>query len=206
MLFPFALSSIPLFLDYAPLLASKTGLELPPDIFTGIPEDSSPIELSDNEKKVMYGLVSNPDMNDKELAEHLGTSRHIVSKSRKRMEAENLVIKKRIPNLLKLGFKVMTLSHIRFNPRKPLDSALLKSGVLQNPATILLAARKYDCIAISAHLDYEDYRLEHTRMVQHLKENNYLAEMPETSKYMIPSMVVMKDITFGPIVKKILEI
>jgi len=204
--FPFYLSHIPRFLDYAPVLASKTGFDLPRDLPMGMPSDSRPVELTASEKKVMYGLVSNPEMNDRELANHLGMSRHIISRSRKKMESENLIIRKRIPNMLKLGFKVMTLSHIRFNPRKPLDDALLASGVLQDPATILLATRKYDCIAISAYLDYEDYRQMHTPMVQYLKENDYLAEMPETSKYMIPCMVTMKDIAFGPIVRKILAI
>ncbi|MFO7619516.1 MAG: helix-turn-helix domain-containing protein [Thermoplasmata archaeon] len=205
-LFPFGMSHIPRFMDHAPLLASKMGLELPDGLFMGIPDAHGKIDLTKNEKIVMHGLVSNPEMNDKDLASHLKISRHIVSKSRKMLEAENLIIKKRIPNLLKLGFKVMTLSHIKFNPRKPLDDDLLKTGILHNPSTVLLAARKYECIAISAFLDYEDYRDDYTHMVQYLKENDYLAEMPETSKYMIPSIVTMKEITFGPIVKKILEI
>ena len=205
-LFPFSLSHIPRFLDYAPLLGCKMGVETPRGLSQGLPHDFVQVCLTENEKRVMHGLVSNPDMNDKELAGHLGMSRHIVSKSRKKLEAENLIIKKRIPNLLKLGFKVKTLSHIRFNPKKPLDRHLLDSGILQTPSTTLLAARKYECIAISTYLDYEDYRDTYTPMVQYLKENDYLAEMPETTKYVIPSTVRMKEITFGPIVKKILGI
>ncbi len=205
-LFPFSLSHIPRFLDYAPLLASKMGLDLPGDIQLGFSRDIVQVELTLNEKKVMHGLVSNPDMNDKDLAVHLGVSRHIVSKSRRRLESENLVIKKRIPNLLKLGFKVMTFSHMKFNPRKPIDEKLLSSGVLHNPSTIILAARNYECIAISVYMDYEDYREMHTPMIQYLKENEYLDDIPDTAKYMLPNMVVMKDITFGPIVRKTLEL
>jgi DNA-binding MarR family transcriptional regulator len=205
-LFPFSISLILRFLDYAPLLSAKLGFELPEDSNLGMPRNPQQVTLTAAEKRVLLGLVSNPDMNDKELASHLDISRHIVSKSRKKLEAGNLIRKKRIPDLAKLGFKVMTLSHFHFNPRKPLDDGLLASGVLQNPSTILLAARKYECVAISAYTDYEDYRDVHTPMVQYLKENDYLAEIPDTAKYMIPSMVVMKEISFGPIVKNILEL
>ena len=115
-----------------------------------------------------------------------------------------LIIKKRIPNLLNLGFKVLAISHIMFNPRKPFDEKLLSMGILQNPGTILLGARKFECITLSVYMEYEDYREEHTRDLQYLKENDYLVDMPNTTKYMIPNMVVMKDMVFGPIVRKTL--
>ena len=161
-------------------------------------------DLSPTEKKVMIGLVDFPDATDKSLASHLGKSRHTVSKSRMWLEEEGLVVKKRLPNLLKLGFKVMAFSHISFNPGKPLDDKLLASDIIKNQSVMFLAARKFECVRLSIYMNYEDYRADYTRMVQSLKENNYLAEMPITAKYMIPSMVVMKDMVFGPIVKKTL--
>ena len=203
-IFPFAISQIPRFFDYAPLLAKVLEIgesEIP---VTGFTSETTEIALTGMEKQVLIGLVEYPEMNEKELAEKLGLSRHTFSKARKRLESEGLIIKKRIPNLLSLGFKVMTISHIKFNPRKPFDEKLLSMGMMQNPGTVLLAARKFECISISVYMEYEDYREEQTHDLQYLKENDYLLDMPNTAKYMIPSMVVMKDMVFGPMVRKTL--
>lgn len=203
-IFPFEISQIPRFFDYAPLLAHILKIQNREIPITGFTSETANIELSNMEKRVLLGLVENPDMNEKDLAEKLGLSRHTFSKARKHFESEGMIIKKRIPNLLKLGFKVLAISHLMFNPKKPFDQKLLSMGILQNPATIMLAARKFECITLSVYMEYEDYREEHTRDLQYLKENDYLLDMPNTAKYMIPNMVVMKDMVFGPIVKKTL--
>jgi DNA-binding Lrp family transcriptional regulator len=205
-IFPFKISHIPRFFDYASLLASVLGIDEKQAPATGLTSETANADLTAIEKQVLLGLVENPDMNEKELAEKLDLSRHTFSRAKKHLESEGMIIKKRIPNLLKLGFKVLAISHIKFNPRKPFDEQLLSIGILQNPATFLLAARKFECITLSAYMEYEDYREEHTRDLQYLKENDYLLDMPNTAKYMIPSMVVMKDMVFGPMVKKTLEL
>jgi hypothetical protein len=203
-IFPFDISHIPRFFDYAPLLAQTFGIESSDPRGTGLPGGSGRVELSPMEKRVMLGMVENPDMSEKELAEKLGLSRHTFSKARKLLEGEGMVMRKRIPNLMKLGFKVLAISHIMFNPKKPFNEKLLDKGILLNPATVMLAARKFECITLSVYNEYEDYREEHTRDLQYLKENDYLVDMPNTAKYMIPSMVVMKDMVFGPMVRKTL--
>lgn len=203
-IFPFDISHIPRFFDYAPLLAQAFGIAEPGSRDGGLPHGTARVELSQMEKRVLLGMVEDPDMSEKELAEKLGLSRHTSSKARKRLEDEGLVMKRRIPNLAKLGFKVLAISHIMFNPRKPFDERLLDRGILLNPATVMLAARKFECITLSVYNEYEDYREEHTRDLQYLKENDYLIDMPNTAKYMIPSMVVMKDMSFGPMVRKTL--
>jgi CRP-like cAMP-binding protein len=205
-IFPFKISHIPRFFDYTPLLTKVLDIRDRDIPITGFTSETTDIGLTGMEKQVLLGLVEHPEMNEKELAEKLDLSRHTFSKARKRLESEGLVIKKRIPNLLNLGFKVMTISHIKFNPRKPFDEKLLSMGILQNPGTIMLAARKFECISLSVYMEYEDYREEQTRDLQFLKENEYLLDMPNTAKYMIPSMVVMKDMVFGPMVRKTLEL
>jgi CRP-like cAMP-binding protein len=203
-IFPFKISHIPRFFDYAPLLARVLDIQDWDAPVTGFTSETTEVALTGMEKQVLLGLVEYPEMNEKDLAEKLGLSRHTFSKARKHLESEGLVIKKRIPNLLNLGFKVLAISHIKFNPRKPFDEKLLSMGILQNPGTIMLAARKFECISLSVYMEYEDYREEQTRDLQFLKENDYLMDMPNTAKYMIPSMVVMKDFVFGPMVRKIL--
>jgi len=203
-MFPFSISSMPRFFDFAPLLAKALdiqGREVP---VTGFTSDMAKTELTNVEKRVMLALVEKPEQSEKNLAADLGLSRYTFSRARKRLDSEGLLLKKRIPNLLKLGFKVMTVTHYMFNLRKPFDSKLLSKGILQNPGTVFLAARKFEAISVSVFMEYEDYREDHTRDLQYLRENDYLIDVPNTAKYMIPGMVVMKDMVFGPMVKKTL--
>lgn len=203
-IFPFGISKIPRFFDFSPLLIKEMDLMEICQSEQGLVPDMEPVKLSRTEKKVMLGLIERPDTTDKALGEILGFSRHTVAKARKRLEAERVLLKKRIPDLEKLGFKVMTLSHLKFNPERPLDNELLFGDIMLNPETIFLAARKFECLMLSVYTEYEDYRADHTRRVQYLKEAGYLAELPNVAKYVIPNMVVMKDLVFGPIAGKIL--
>jgi len=203
-IFPFEISQIPLFFDYDILLADAFDIDLKFESKRGLEPGASDVELSNTEKTILYAMVENPDATDLMLADIVSMSRHTISKARKKLEEAALIAKKRIPNLEKLGFKVMTFTHIHFNPSKPLDDELMESGVLNNPSSIFLAARSFECVLLSVYKDYEAYREDHVMRLQHLKENNYLADMPAAGKYMIPNMVVMKDMVFGPIVKKTL--
>ena len=196
-IFPFEISQIPLFFDFDALIADAFDIELKVETKRGLDSIVKQAELSKTEKIILLAMVENPDATDFTLAEIVDMSRHTVSKVKHKLEETGLIVKKRIPNLEKLGFKVMTFNHINFSPSKPLDDKLLKSNVLNNPSSIFLAARSFECVLLSVYKDYEAYREDHGMRLQHLKENNYLADMPITGKYMLPSMVVMKDIRQG---------
>ncbi len=203
-IFPFKISKIPLFFDFDALIADAFDIDLEVEGKRGIDPSVHNVELSKTEKIILLAMVENPDATDLMLSDIVDMSRHTVSKVKHKLEEAGLITKKRIPNLEKLGFKIMTFNHINFNPRKPLDNELLESNVLNNPSSIFLAARSFECVLLSVYKDYEAYREDHGMRLQHLKENNYLADMPATGKYMIPSMVIMKDMNFGPILKKTL--
>ena len=203
-IFPFEISQIPLFFDFDVLLADAFDIDLGIEKKRGLEAGAHDVELSNTEKTILLAMVENPDASDLMLADIVNMSRHTVSKVKHKLEEAGLIAKKRIPNLEKLGFKVLTFNHIHFNPSKPLDNELLESDVLNNPSSIFLAARSFECVLLSVYKDYEAYREDNEVQLQYLKENNYLVDMPIVGKYMIPSMVVMKDMVFGPIVKKTL--
>jgi DNA-binding Lrp family transcriptional regulator len=202
--FPFNISNIPLFFDFDALLADAFDMDLEIEINRGLKQGTRNIELTNTEKVILHAMIENPDATDLMLADSIGMSRHTISKARKKLDETGVIVKKQIPNLNKLGFKIMTFDHINFNPRKPIDRELLDSDVLNNSSSIFLAARSFECVLLSVYRDYEAYREDHGMRLRYLKENGYLADLPATGKYMIPSMVVMKDMVFGPIVKKTL--
>ena len=206
-LFPFEISKICRFFDFAPLLKKCFGLELQTDE-VGRDMDfrkREVISFSDSEKRVYCMLIEHPESSDSNIGKKLGVSRHTVSRIRKRLEANDYIRKIRMPNLQKLGFEILAFYHIKFDPRNP--PSLEKDDIipLRNGSTIFMATRRFETVMISIYANYEDYKKDKMRMMQFLKENNWIAENPMIRTYGLNKLVVIKDFKFAPIAKKVLK-
>ena len=121
--FPFEYTKIQNFFDFAPIIKHNFGVSIKGE------EDMMPAEiprtditkLSNVEKKVLYGLIRYPDIPDSKIAENIAVTRQVVSKLKKSFEMDGILKTLRVPNLKKLGFEIMAISHFRHNPKIPLD-------------------------------------------------------------------------------------
>jgi len=106
--FPFEISKIYRFFDFAPLLKSNFELDL--KTATNIEKVdfvSTENVASDTEKNVYCMLVSYPELSDSDVGRELGVSRHTVSRLRRKFENSNLISKITLPNIVKLGFEIL---------------------------------------------------------------------------------------------------
>lgn len=205
--FPFEISRIYRFFDYAPLLKKSFQLNLE--------EEKEKIDLdfsqqhhvtfSDTEKNVFYMLVGYPEMSDSEIAKELGVSRHTVSRVRRRFGNNNLIKKIILPNLKKLGFEILAFYHICFDPRNPPNMENNEAASLMTDSTILLSTRAFEAVKISIHMDYEDYKNDMMKTMHVLKENRWIARNPVIHTYSLNTMVFIKDFKFAPITHKIID-
>ena len=203
--FPFEISKIYRFFDFAPLLKSSFNLE---QIIDGAVRNLSfvkreAIAFSDTEKKVYCTIVGFPELSDSEIGKKIGVSRHTVSRLRRSFENNSMIRRINLPNLKNLGFEILTFFHIRFDPRHYPDMEKDKASLLMSSSTIFLASRMFEAFMISVHVDYDDYNKDKTRVMQLLKENKWVAEDPLISTYSIREMITIKDFRFEPIAKKI---
>ncbi len=203
--FPFTISRMDRFMDFAPMLADAFGIDVAPEASRQfVPGD--PADLAKTEKLVYLGLVENPEMTDTELGNTLPVSRHTVAAIRKRLESAGLVKTVLVPDLRKLGFKVICFYHIRYSTKKPLDLGKAVPPEVMNSNTFFIASRKYETIMLSAYRDYDEAKMDSVRKVQYLKENGLIEVMPVIQEYSIANLAMIKDLQFGQITRKILGI
>jgi len=196
-----------LFFDFAPMLAREFGLE--GDSIQAAREtkkiESSVGDLSDTEKAVLYGLVSNPTYNNTELADEVGMSRYTVGRVRKRLEENGILRKSNIPDLLKLGFQIMAFTHARFNlrlARKKRAEGFEALMLIHPPFFVVKDA--VDVMALEAYKDFEDFR-RHVGQFSSVyeKEDIYVKE-PVRLLFSIPVGRTVREYDYGPVVKKAL--
>ena len=205
--FPFEISKIYRFFDFAPLMKSSFELDLEEDeevMDVGFKHRES-VVFSDTEKNVYCMMVSYPEFSDSDIGRELGVSRHTVSRLRRGFEKDNLVKRITLPNLKKSGFGILAFYHIRFDPRNPPNMENDDAASLMSDSTILLASRMFEAVMISVYSDYDDYKGDRTRVMQVLKENKWIAEDPMIWSYGLNTMVFIKDFKFAPVARKIVS-
>ena len=203
--FPFEISKIYRFFNFAPLL--KRSFELDSDTETEVENvDFKSIEdavFSDTEKNVYCMLVSYPELSDSDIGRELGVSRHTISRLKRKFEENNLMRKITLPNFVKLGFEILAFYHIQFDPRNPPDMEYDEAASLMSDSTVFLASRRFEAVIISIYTNYGNYKSDRTRIMQVLKENKWIAEEPMIRSYGLSNMVFIKDFKFAPIASKI---
>jgi DNA-binding MarR family transcriptional regulator len=206
-IFPFEISKIHRFFNFAPLLRKHFEIDIQTDeTHTEIDfVKKEPISFSDKEKKVYCTLIKYPYLSDSDIGIKLGISRHTVSRLRRLFENTNRIKKVNLPNIHKLGFEILAFFHIRFNPRNPPDMEKNETASLISESTIFMATRQFETVMLSIYRNYDDYKIDKTKVMQSLKENSWIAENPTIRTYSLNEMVFIKDFKFAPITRKILN-
>jgi len=203
--FPFEISNIYRFFDFAPLLNNNfnLGVESEYEVETIDFGSGENIIFSDTEKNTYCMLISYPELSDSEIGRELGVSRHTISRLRRKFEIINLMNRFTIPNFVKLGFEILTFYHIRFDPRNPPNMEDDEAVSLMSDSTVFFASRRFEAVMISIYMNYDDYKTDMMKIIQILKENQWIAEDPRIRTYSLSTMIFIKDFKFAPIASKI---
>ena len=159
--------------------------------------------FSDTEKNVYCMLISYPELPDSDIGRELGVSRHTISRLRRKFEENNLMNKINLPNFVKLGFEILAFYHIHFDPRNPPNMEEDETASLMSDSTIFFASRRFEAVMISIYKDYDNYKTDMMKIMQILKENQWIPEEPRIRTYSLSTMVFIKDFKFAPIASKI---
>ncbi len=71
--------------------------------------------LTGNEKRVLYGLVRHPVLNDRELSELLGVKVSTVTAIRRRLRRADYFVTRRIPMMHRLGWELLIAGSVRLD-------------------------------------------------------------------------------------------
>jgi DNA-binding MarR family transcriptional regulator len=203
--FPFEISKIYRFFDFAPLIKKRFNMDI--DLEENIDYFSSKltedIDFSDSEKNVYCMMISYPEMSDSAIAREIGLSRHTISLLRRRFEEKKLIRMINLPNLKKIGFEILVFYHIKFDPSNPPDIEHDEAALLMSDSTILFSTRIFESIMISAYKDYDEYKNDMMNIMRILKENKWISIDPIIRTYGLNTMIYIKDFKFAPITQKI---
>ena len=83
--------------------------------------------LTENEKKVLYGIVRYPNLNDRELSIKLKVKLSTLTSIKKRLLDQGYFRKLVVPILSLLGAELLAIIHTRFNPVIPLRERVKKT-------------------------------------------------------------------------------
>ena len=203
--FPFEISRVYRFFDFAPLLKKGFNLNFEEEetVTNFAFQHTQNVDFSDTEKNVFCMMVSYPEMSDSNIGQEIGVSRHTVSRLRRNFEQNNFIRRICLPNLQKLGFEILVFYHIRFDPRKPPNMDVDEASVLMSDSTVFFASRHFEAVMISIYRDYDDYKNDMMKIMQILKENRWIAQDPIIRTYSLNKMIYIKDFKFAPITHKI---
>jgi len=204
-IFPFEISKVYRFFDFAPLLKKTFKIESDKEdeILNLAFINKNSVNFSDNEKNIFCMLVSYPEMSDSDIGREMDVSRHTVSRLRRRFEEKNLIRYIFLPNLKKIGFEILVFSHILFDPKNPPIIDNDEAALLMNDSTVFFASRMFEASMISIYQDYDDYKSDMMKITQTLKENRWVVKDPIVRSYGLNNMVFIKDFKFAPITHKI---
>ncbi len=205
--FPFELSRVRSFLDYESLLANNFGFVSEPyDKRLNIPSGviKRP-KLSRAERKVLAGLVKYPEETDTLIAEEVGVSRNTVANAKRKFLDEGICFTRVVPDLQKLGYKILVFTYRKFNPRISMDQRKDASEMVRKLLSPhFYVSKNLDGFIISAHTSFEEYNRANDELMSHYMRQEYILDEPISYHISIPDMNIIKNLEFLPITLKVL--
>ena len=209
--FPFEISKVPLFFDYEPLLRQSFsrlgepwGLASMPGYLSSV---KKPPKLTNVGKRVFYGLISNPGMTDTELSKEISVSQRTVTKLRNKFENSGMMKSCIMPDLGKLGFKMLVFDHAKLNLHIPEKQRMeILNLLLGIKPPIFMAIGGDDVAALTAYEDFETYRRCMNSFSEIYKQDDIFVGEPKRLMFSLAEMQMLKEHVYGAIVGKVLGI
>jgi hypothetical protein len=164
-------------------------------------------ELSELEKVIYFYLVQYPEYSDSAIANKAKYSRQTVKKARERFYKEDLMKTRRIPNLEKLGFKILAFSHSKCNPKKTLEERRMGiEEVCKLKTPVFHAIKNFERVSITPFKDFEEFHDIYEKTTNFCAEKEVLIDEPITFLLSVPRMSMIKNHEYVPLVRKVLNI
>jgi DNA-binding MarR family transcriptional regulator/DNA-binding Lrp family transcriptional regulator len=211
--FPFDGSAIFGFFDFAPLLNRIFRIE-PSEESVGVVDIASDrvqckvkhVQMNELEKKVYLGLIKHPELSDSALSEKLDCSRQVLSRIKYRFLEDKLIKKRRIVSLDKLGIKILSMIHTKYNPLKPLrerQKCVQNTMTLQTP--IFIIARDPESVMLVAFKDFEECKNLQNEYITFCAGQDIIRMDPVMLNLSVPRIHEIKWLVYEPMVRKILD-
>ena len=155
--------------------------------------------LTKKEKIMLYAIVKYPDAKNSKIASLTGITEHSVGEIKKRLFEKKIIETHTIPDFNILGCELFALVHAKYRLRKTSDYGC-------KGADILKFKNKTESISLSLFKTYIEYKRYYDEKSDYLEKNDIIREKPVAVIFPVERFVYAKDFSFGPLVKKVLDI
>jgi len=163
------------------------------------------IKLNENEKKIYHALIKYPELSDRDLAKKTGTSRFTISRMREKFEGK-IMRTVNIPDMKKLGLKIVALIHMGFNITTSSDTRKRVTTDMLDQGAVFLLLEHVSCLAIIPFENFDCYRIYMNNFSKKYREYDILVEEPKILLFSVSESRFPKKHVYAPLVKKVLNI
>ena len=220
---PFETTRFERFFSYGPLINRLFNLEFDDndaDVDSLIYEDQLPKSVSDDtsnskiiyefsntERRVFQGLLEHPDDSNRELAETISVSKNTLASMKKKFLSENVIFPRVVPDLLKLGIKLLVFFFGQFDPDSTYGERQQGIEKCDNQLKpILLAVKDSEFYILYAVTSFEEYHSSSTKVMTYFSEKKLIAPNYNTVIFSLPHARIIKEHEYLPLVDKLIPI
>jgi DNA-binding MarR family transcriptional regulator len=209
--FPFDRTKVYNYFDHSGLLEKAFEVQLPAreedvQVHDGEFGEVRAVKLSRIERKVLRGLVQNPDLLDSNISKRIDVTRQSVTKMRKRFEDLDLFHSLRIPNLHMLGFDALAMVHTRYRPTSTVRSRAASLKTVYNDMPVILKldtdSEGIELVACKDLQELDDYM---NLKVSHLRGEGDIDEDPVAYAFTLSNFQAVKNHVYSPGLARITE-
>lgn len=220
--FPFEMSRVHRFFNLAPLLYTKLNREdrsilsdipgLEDDIYrkddilkvndTNSRMRPVDIDLSRKHLEIMYELIKYPQYSASRLANMIPHSRHTISRVKDMLIEEGYLTAMRVPDLSKLGYSMLSLFHVKIDPKRPLDQEIGEHQELLQDDTVFLVSRPSELMMLAVYENYPHYNRGMSLFNQFLKSRDHMSKIPNIRNHSLSEAIWVKTFVHHPLIKK----
>ena len=209
--FPFDQTKIYNFFDYSNLLEQTFELRLPPreedaSLHDGEYGAIQSHKLSRIERKVLRGLIQNPDLLDSSISKRIDVTRQSVTKMRKRFSDLDLFFTQRAPNLDMLGFEMIALVHTTYTPTSTVKARSPALAKMYDQLPIVFKAdSNREGVEIVATRSYREFETYLNRMTSSLWEQEAIEADPKVLLFTFDDFIAVKNHVYSPGFTRVVE-
>ena len=206
-IFPLELTKLINIFDFSELVRKRFNLKAKGDENPTQPAKapSGPTALSNIEKKVYQGLIANPDIVDNSVAKKIGVTRQSVTKIRKRLQSEGLLLTAKLPDLGALGSEIVAFAHYRLKDGAGLvkRKKALAWTASELPGFFQVANDR-EGVILGLGKDFPDAQDHIYNVLSIYHKEGFLACEPKIMLLAVKDLEVLKEFIFESIVKNAL--
>ncbi len=166
------------------------------------------IPLTDNEKKVFYGIVRYPLSNDIELSKKLKIKRSTVTSIKNKLRRSSIYYPYRIPNLSMIGCELMTVIHTKFTPAN--HNKIKKFSISREagnaPEQVYLSTTEREMMGICISRNLTDFKKHLDNVLAKYRQYDLLEHEIDIAYFPFETSKIERLFDYAHFLKSLLEI